>query len=166
MRNLPGVRDLLVTVACKSSLADLAPAQGRQNHATWSSASAPHVLRRRHVHRIPPRVRDDREPPLVSSRDGITIIISLENRKGNIFGKRAGLVGQISVLALRPTAFDLLPLCKRGSPLEHNRHQMAFKISQPQSKMTQPGLRPRQSKFRPTSNGRRPRSIPVCRRLW
>jgi hypothetical protein len=45
LRALPGVRDLIVTVACKSSFASLAPAQGRQDHTTSSSAMASHVGR-------------------------------------------------------------------------------------------------------------------------
>src|ERR1700731_2226432 len=43
---------------------NLTPASGRQDHTTSPSASAPFVLERIHVHRIPPRVRDDRETPL------------------------------------------------------------------------------------------------------
>jgi hypothetical protein len=43
--------------------ADLTPASRRQNHTTSPSASR--AVRPQHisVHRIPPRVRDDREPP-------------------------------------------------------------------------------------------------------
>jgi hypothetical protein len=70
--------------------ATLAPASGRQDHTTSPSAhafrkshstglvpvrrsfseggSAPPVLRRRCVHRIPPRVRDDAYAPLVEAR--------------------------------------------------------------------------------------------------
>jgi hypothetical protein len=42
----------------------LTPALGRQNDTTWPSASALLVKHAARVHRIPPRVRDDREPPL------------------------------------------------------------------------------------------------------
>src|SRR5205814_2510616 len=42
----------------------LMPASGHQNHTTSPSASAPFVKGANHVHRIPSRVRDDREPPL------------------------------------------------------------------------------------------------------
>src|ERR1700738_2397669 len=45
-------------------LGNLTPASGRQDHTTLPSASAPFVCRRIRVHRIPPRVRDNREPPL------------------------------------------------------------------------------------------------------
>jgi hypothetical protein len=37
-----------------SRFADLIPASGDQDHAAWPSASAPFVLRRPRVHRIPP----------------------------------------------------------------------------------------------------------------
>jgi hypothetical protein len=38
---------------CESIVANLTPASGRQDHTTSPSASAPLVLRRRRVHRIP-----------------------------------------------------------------------------------------------------------------
>ena len=47
-------------------LANLTPASGRQDHTASPSAPPALVCRRLHVHRIPPRVRDDREPPLSS----------------------------------------------------------------------------------------------------
>jgi hypothetical protein len=39
LRALPGVRDLIVTVASQDRLRDLAPAQGRQDHTTSPSAA-------------------------------------------------------------------------------------------------------------------------------
>jgi hypothetical protein len=66
VRALPGVRDLIVTVACKSSSADLAPAQGRQDHTSSPSA---HSITRQSMHPRPshpaPNTRDDREAPLL-----------------------------------------------------------------------------------------------------
>jgi hypothetical protein len=53
LRALPGVRDLIVTVACRSSSANLAPAQGRQDHTISPSAIVSHVRRYDRVHRIP-----------------------------------------------------------------------------------------------------------------
>jgi len=47
---------------------NLAPASGRQDHTILPSASGAFVMRAIRVHRIPPHVRDDREPPLC--RDG------------------------------------------------------------------------------------------------
>src|SRR6266446_7233775 len=46
-------------------LADLTPALGRQNDTTSPSASAPFVTCAARVHRIPPRVRDVRNAPLL-----------------------------------------------------------------------------------------------------
>src|SRR5207248_11437962 len=48
--------------------ANLTPASRRQDHTTSPSASAPFVKSTNRVHRIPSRVRDDREPPLVGTR--------------------------------------------------------------------------------------------------
>src|SRR5215208_5562969 len=45
--------------------ANVAPAPRRPNHTTSPYASGAHVYRAICVHRIPPRVRDDREPPLL-----------------------------------------------------------------------------------------------------
>jgi leucyl-tRNA synthetase len=55
---------LFATLAGEISFTDLTPASGRQDHTT--SPSADQRLRQCaiSVHRIPPRVRDDREPPL------------------------------------------------------------------------------------------------------
>jgi hypothetical protein len=50
--------------------ANLTPASGRQDHTTSPSATATFVIRRHRVHRIPPHVRDDREPPLSSGETG------------------------------------------------------------------------------------------------
>ena len=49
---------------------NLTPASGRQDHTASPSATAAFVIRRHRVHRIPPRVRDDREPPLSSGETG------------------------------------------------------------------------------------------------
>ena len=63
LRALPGDRAFLPPSLADCS-ANLTPASGRQDHTTSPSASAPFVKRAISVHRIPPRVRDDREPPL------------------------------------------------------------------------------------------------------
>src|SRR5258705_13782561 len=62
-RALPGDQACL-TPSPALLLADLTPASGRQNHTTSPSAAAPFVKCAARVHRIPPRVRDDRETPL------------------------------------------------------------------------------------------------------
>jgi hypothetical protein len=48
----------------------LTPAPRRQDHTTSPSARVTLVIRNFRVHRIPPHVRDDREPPLVRVRRG------------------------------------------------------------------------------------------------
>jgi hypothetical protein len=63
---LSSVTGFLATVICKVAPANLAPASGRQDHTTSPSASATLVSRGFRVHRISPRVRDDRDPPLSS----------------------------------------------------------------------------------------------------
>ena len=63
LRALPGDR-LLATVIRRSLLPrNLAPAPGRQDHTTSPSAISRARQSHHCVHRIPPRVRDDREPP-------------------------------------------------------------------------------------------------------
>jgi hypothetical protein len=48
----------------RCATANLTPAPRRQDHTTSPYASRANVLRALRVHRIPPHVRDDREPPL------------------------------------------------------------------------------------------------------
>jgi hypothetical protein len=55
---------LFATIAGEISFANLTRASGRQDHTASPSASVPFVIGTISVHRIPPRVRDDREPPL------------------------------------------------------------------------------------------------------
>jgi hypothetical protein len=50
--------------------ANLTPASGRQAHTASPSARVTLVSRNSRVHRIPPRVRDDRDPPLSSGETG------------------------------------------------------------------------------------------------
>jgi hypothetical protein len=50
--------------------ANLTPASGCQDHTASPSARVALVSRNFRVHRIPPRVRDDREPPLSSGETG------------------------------------------------------------------------------------------------
>jgi len=64
-----------------SPSANFTPASGRQDHTTSPSAVALFVCERIGVHRIPPRVRDDREPPLCVGRDPIEIFLFLPGRQ-------------------------------------------------------------------------------------
>jgi hypothetical protein len=63
-RALPGDRLSCHRRLWKSPSTNLTPASRRQDHTTSPSASMPFVIGTSSVHRIPPRVRDDREPPL------------------------------------------------------------------------------------------------------
>ena len=65
--------------------ANLTPASGRQDHTTSPSASAPFVKGAARVHRIPPRVRDDRETPLCVGRDGGSSKFDLGEARSGIF---------------------------------------------------------------------------------
>ena len=59
---------------------NLTPASGRRDHTISPYASR--AVRRQHirVHRIPPRVRDDREPPLLSGETGEVIALICPTR--------------------------------------------------------------------------------------
>src|SRR6476659_1317778 len=60
------VNGSFATVAAQILLRDLTPAPRRQDHTTSPYASCALVCCAFRVHRIPPRVRDDRDPPLVT----------------------------------------------------------------------------------------------------
>jgi hypothetical protein len=82
----------------QSIIADLTPASGRQDHTASPSATTALVIRRHRVHRIPPRVRDDREPPL-SSGETFRIYADLQFLKIRIFS-RGGIdevLGELTV---------------------------------------------------------------------
>jgi len=71
LRALPGDRAFLSPSSLRNLFPrNLTPASGRQDHTASPSATAAFVIRRHRVHRIPPRVRDDREPPLSSGETG------------------------------------------------------------------------------------------------
>jgi hypothetical protein len=74
-RALPGVRDLIVTVASQVILQGLAPAQGRQDHTISSSAfhGARRATQPASIVSRPTFVTT--RSPLLPRRDGITIII-------------------------------------------------------------------------------------------
>jgi len=69
LRALPGERLFCLRRPREASLLkDLAPAPRRPNHTTSPYASGAYVYRALSVHRISPRVRDDREAPLIRVR--------------------------------------------------------------------------------------------------
>ena len=98
-RTLPGDRAFLSPSPPESLLpGDLTPASRRQDHTILPSASGALVSSAVRGHRIPSRVRDDREPPLRMERDGreyksdLRAGASTISENQNIFGKGAGQV--------------------------------------------------------------------------
>jgi hypothetical protein len=87
----------LVTVISGATSTNLTPASRRQDHTASPSASAPFVIGTSSVHRIPPRVRDDREPPLRWDETAIICEVIWVGREEEIFLQR-GLDRQISDL--------------------------------------------------------------------
>jgi hypothetical protein len=75
----------LVTVAGGIASANLTPASRRQDHTTSPSASR--AVRQQHVsvHRIPPRVRDDRDTPLEWDETAALMDLIWGNREGIYF---------------------------------------------------------------------------------
>ena len=65
----------------------MTPASRRQDHTSSPSASAPFVIGTVSVHRIPPRVRDDREPPLMWDETAAISEVIWVGRKEEIFLK-------------------------------------------------------------------------------
>ena len=65
-------------------LTNLTPASRRQDHTSSPSASAPFVIGTSRVHRIPPRVRDDREPPLMWDGTAVNTQLIWVRRKEEI----------------------------------------------------------------------------------
>ncbi|SRR5579871_654937 len=92
LRALPGVHDLLVTVARRSLPASLTPAQGRQDHTASPSARAP-IIRAKictrcfRVHRVPRSTFGDDWPnaPLQSRRDTPNIPLICTSVKAKYF---------------------------------------------------------------------------------
>jgi hypothetical protein len=86
-------------------LENLTPASGRQDHTTSPSASAPLVLRRQNVHRIPlPTFVTTAKRPSLSRRDAASKPRFLIFRKRNIFA-RGDWTTQISLNRLMKIAF-------------------------------------------------------------
>jgi len=113
LRALPGVRDLLVTVACRR----LSTSQGAPGPHAFAITAA-NVIRRidvGRVHRIPPRVRDDAYAPPVEARRRGRKHEFLKNGSKLFFAKgldrnsQSSLVGQIS-LAKRLNSWRASPV--------------------------------------------------------
>jgi hypothetical protein len=90
LRALPGVHDLLVTVACRSSLhCRFSTSPGVPGPHAFAARACAGRRRHSHVHRIPPHDRDDAFVPLDEAGQGSLTLI-YEKRKTNIFAKGAG----------------------------------------------------------------------------
>ena len=74
-RDLPGETSSIATVTSRINSAKLGASVGRQNHATSPYAQVTIVSRTPRVHRIPPRVRDDCDPPLSSGETGRLLVL-------------------------------------------------------------------------------------------
>ena len=79
--------------------ANLTPASGCQDHTASPSARVALVSRNFRVHRIPPHVRDDREPPLSSGETGGVKSVICPTAKAKYFCKRGwtGFWGDLPV---------------------------------------------------------------------
>jgi hypothetical protein len=96
------LRALLGDRACLSPSsalpsADLTPASRRQDHTTSPSASARFVKRAGRVHRIPSRVLDDRDTPLVGDETAALIMLIWVRRETESFCKQ-DWTGQITLI--------------------------------------------------------------------
>jgi hypothetical protein len=110
LRDLPGDR-----LCCHRRFAvdpqNLTPASRRQDHTTSPSAFSTVRQRRVRIHRIPPRVRDDRERPLVRRDGAIRTVFCLEYKR--IYFCGWGWTGDLPV---RHRALW------RGRPCAHSHH--------------------------------------------
>ncbi|SHK00398.1 hypothetical protein SAMN05444159_2153 [Bradyrhizobium lablabi] len=88
LRALPGDRALLPPSPAELSSANLTPASGCQDHTTSPSALALFVNSTACVHRIPSRVRDDREAPLEWDETVIDIRVIWVNGEEEYFFER------------------------------------------------------------------------------
>ena len=87
LRALPGDRALLSPSPAEMVSANLTPASRRQDHTTSPSASARFIKRAARVHRIPPRVRDDRDTPLLRDETAGDIEVIWVKREEEYFWK-------------------------------------------------------------------------------
>jgi hypothetical protein len=113
-RTLPGVRDLIVTVASQVILQGLAPAQGRQDHTISSSAfhGARRATQPASIVSRPTFVTT--RSPLLPRRDGITIIIIWKNGSKIFFAK--GLDGDLQKSLVGQITWQNLLFCKAFVP--------------------------------------------------
>ena len=106
----------LVTVAGGKTSANLTPASRRQDHTTWPSASSAHLVKSAtRVHRIPSRVRDDRDTPLHG--DGtvrVVEVIWVKKEAENFCGQH--WTGRIELIPRKNFSSSVIPNCHSGAP--------------------------------------------------
>ncbi len=137
LRALPGDRAFLSPSPAEASSADLTPASRRQDHTTSPSArSALLVCSAARVHRIPSRVRDDRETPLCVGRDGEGYRSDLGPTRSEIFlqGGLDKLKQELAAdFARRPpsamAATMLNPTCAESHPDHRQIKALAKKLA-------------------------------------
>jgi hypothetical protein len=88
LRALPGDRAFLSPSLTRIAPQSLTPASGRQDHTTSPSAGQRIRQGAAHVHRIPPRVRDDREPPLRWDETARKMLVIWAIRKAEYFSRQ------------------------------------------------------------------------------
>src|SRR2546423_1249927 len=86
LRALPSDRAFL-SLSLADRSANLMPASGHQDHTTSPSASVRFVKRTIGVHRIPSRVRDDRDTPLEWDETAMVIILIWVRQETECFCK-------------------------------------------------------------------------------
>jgi hypothetical protein len=116
LRALPGDQAFLTPSLDGQESAKLTPTSRRQDHTTSPSVLAPFVNGAIHVHRIPFRVRDDREPPLWKERDD-----------GSIFQKSEFVKHNSEIQQLIGNPFDTLISTRRmgGAQRYPSRHALS-----------------------------------------
>src|SRR3954452_20052649 len=87
--------------------ADLTPASRRQDHTTSPSALALFVSSAISVHRIPPRVRDDRDTPLWWDETARTTVVICAGRTPKYFSNR-DWTAQIRLIGFNKQDFSKL----------------------------------------------------------
>jgi hypothetical protein len=99
----------LVTVASRIPPQSLTPASRRQDHTTSPSASpAPLVKSATRVHRIPSRVRDDRDTPLHGDGTArVTEVICVRMEAEYFFGQ--DWTGQITLIPQKISSSIVIP---------------------------------------------------------
>jgi hypothetical protein len=102
----------------------LTPASGRQDHTASPSATAAFVIRRHRVHRIPPRVRDDREPPLSSGETGGAIEMICPTGEAKYFCKQGWTAN--SLICPSGNQIELLEEISLSEPRTEGRNKAKF----------------------------------------